>query len=365
MKLAIDPYMFRHLSLTDMVRTVADIGYQYIELSPREDFIPFFLHPRADRARVTELKTALRETRVQLSSLLPLYRWSGPDEDERQAAVRYWKRAIEIAVELNCPVMNSEFNGRPERPAESEAQFWRSMEALLPIFEREGITLHLEAHPDDFIEQNVPAVNLVRGINSPWVRYLYCAPHTFHLGDDVPAMLRFAGPCSPMCTLRIASTTGRPLDSATSSIPQARRRASTSTWLLARATCPGTPFSAPCASLASTASPPPACSPGRSAHASRRSSCSSKSARDSRLNHRPPTAHSQPPVADNGAIHVTTIVERPAGDSGSRTTGKDPVRHFIGGSKACPRCAHDRQPAVGKRRPPPRPNLSTTRRRAK
>jgi myo-inositol catabolism protein IolH len=177
-----------------MVHTVADIGYQYIELSPREDFMPFFLHPRADRARVAELKTALRQTGVQLSSLLPLYRWSGPDEDERQAAVRYWKRAIEIAVELDCSVMNSEFNGRPERAAESEAQFWRSLETLLPIFEREGITLHLEAHPDDFIEQNTPAVDLVRGINSSRVRYLYCAPHTFHLGDDVAAMLRYAGP---------------------------------------------------------------------------------------------------------------------------------------------------------------------------
>lgn len=53
---------------------------------------------------------------------------------------------------------------------------------LLPIFEREGIAVHLEAHPDDFIERNGRAVDLVRGINSPFVRYVYCALHTFHLG---------------------------------------------------------------------------------------------------------------------------------------------------------------------------------------
>src|SRR5438128_3047623 len=166
--------MFRRLPLAEMVRTAADIGYQYIELSPREDFLPFFIHPRADGERVAELRSALRETGVQLSSLLPLYRWSGPDEEERQAAVGYWKRAIEIAVELECPVMNSEFNGRPEQASASEAQFWRSMETLLPIFEREGITLHLEAHPDDFVERNELAVDLVRGINSSRVPYLYC-----------------------------------------------------------------------------------------------------------------------------------------------------------------------------------------------
>ena len=68
------------------------------------------------------------------------------------------------------------------------------MENLLPMFEREGIALHLEAHPDDFIERNTPAVDLVRGLNSPNVRYVYCAPHTFHLGDDVASMLRYAAP---------------------------------------------------------------------------------------------------------------------------------------------------------------------------
>ena len=79
MKIALDPYMFRRQSLPEMVRTVAELGYPYIELSPRDDFLPFFLHPRADKDKVAELRTALRETGVKLSSLLPLYRWSGPE----------------------------------------------------------------------------------------------------------------------------------------------------------------------------------------------------------------------------------------------------------------------------------------------
>lgn len=198
MKIALDPYMLRALPMADMVHTVADLGYEYIELSPRPEFMPFFVHPRADDDRVAELKRALRETGVQLSSVLPLYRWSGPDETERQAAVRYWKRMIEVTAELGCDLMNSEFNGRPERAAESEAAFWRSMAELLPVFERNGIRLNLEAHPDDFCEENGPAVDLVRAINKPWVNYLYCAPHSFHLsgadpGADIAAMLRYAG----------------------------------------------------------------------------------------------------------------------------------------------------------------------------
>jgi myo-inositol catabolism protein IolH len=193
-KIALDPYMLRKVPLLELPRLVAELGYRYLELSPRADFLPFFLHPRVDQAGVAALRRELAAAQVEVASVLPLYRWSGPDEDERQAAVRYWKRAIEITVELGVNVMNSEFNGRPERSAASEAQFWRSMEELLPVFEREGVRLVLEPHPDDFVEDGVAGVDLVRGINSDLVTFLYCAPHTFHQGGDLAAVIRHAGP---------------------------------------------------------------------------------------------------------------------------------------------------------------------------
>jgi myo-inositol catabolism protein IolH len=194
MKLALDPYMLRQVPLPELPGLLAELGYRYIELSPREDFLPFFVHPRADRAAIAAFKRALAAAGVELASVLPLYRWSGPDEDERQAAVRYWKRAIQITAELGCQVMNSEFNGRPEAAAASEARFWRSMEELLPVFEREGIQLRLEPHPDDFVEDGRAAIDLVRGIDNPLVSFLYCAPHTFHQGGDIAGILRHAGP---------------------------------------------------------------------------------------------------------------------------------------------------------------------------
>ena len=198
MKIAIDPYMFRSTPLLELPALVADLGYEYIELSPREDFTPFFLHPRADDSTVKGFKKALDTAGVKVSSHLPLYRWSGPDEEERQAAVRYWKRAIQITVDLDCRVMNSEFNGRPEQASRSEAMFWKSMEELLPVFEREGVELRLEPHPDDFVEDGLVAIDMIRGLNSPLVSFLYCAPHTFHMGGTTPdkmvEIMEYAGP---------------------------------------------------------------------------------------------------------------------------------------------------------------------------
>jgi myo-inositol catabolism protein IolH len=193
MKIALDPYMFRRTPLLELPALVADLGFEYIELSPREDFMPFFLMPRCDDATVKAFKKALDAAGVKVASILPLYRWAGPDEDERQAAVRYWKRAIEITVQLDCRVMNSEFNGRPEKASASEAQFWKSMEELLPVFEREGVELRLEPHPDDFVEDGMVAVDMVRGINSPLVSFLYCAPHTFHMGGNMVEIMEYAG----------------------------------------------------------------------------------------------------------------------------------------------------------------------------
>jgi myo-inositol catabolism protein IolH len=194
MRITLDPYMLRGVPLAELPGVVADLGYAHIELSPREDFLPFFLHPRADKATIATFKKALAGAGVSVATVLPLYRWSGPDEDERQAAVRYWKRAIQVAVDLDCRVMNSEFNGRPEAAAASEAQFWRSMEELLPVFEREGVQLRLEPHPDDFVENGHEALSLIRGIDNDLVSFLYCAPHTFHQGGDMEAIMRDAGP---------------------------------------------------------------------------------------------------------------------------------------------------------------------------
>ena len=205
MQLALDPLMHCDRPLPEVVRLVADLGWENLELCSRDDFFPEYWPPRADTTRIREFKQALHETGMSLVSLLLTYRWASPDEEERQAAVRYWKRALPIVKEIECQTVNTIFDrgpspqstafAGPEAHAEaSEAAFWKSMEELLPIFEAEQLPLHIEAHPDDFVEENNLAVDMIRSVNSPWVKYLYCAPHTFHLGEDVAAMLRYAAP---------------------------------------------------------------------------------------------------------------------------------------------------------------------------
>lgn len=76
----------------------------------------------------------------------------------------------------------------------SEAAWWRSMEGLVPVFEREGVNLHVEPHPEDWVETLHPAVDMIRTINSERVKFLYCAPHTFYFGSGIAPMIRDAAP---------------------------------------------------------------------------------------------------------------------------------------------------------------------------
>ena len=216
MKIALDPYMIRHLSLPELCRATAELGYDQIELSPRSDFLDWWVMPRATKERIAAFKQALKDHHVGLATLQPMYRWASPFEDERQWAVRCWKKAIQVSVEMGCELMISEF-GRGASPERSvgekpgantkemcEAAWFRSMDELIPIFEREGITLSVEPHPEDWIETMQPAADIVKNIGSKHVKLSYIAPHTFYYGDDMAAMIREAAPV--LAHVRVADT---------------------------------------------------------------------------------------------------------------------------------------------------------------
>ncbi|MFY0409409.1 sugar phosphate isomerase/epimerase family protein [Solicola sp. PLA-1-18] len=195
MRLTLDPAMYYGThSVLELPDKAASLGFEWIEISPKDDFVPFFGQPRIDSAGVAALRKRLGDAGVGISSILPLQRWAGPDEDHRRAAVRAWRRTIQIAVDLGVTVLNSEFNGRPEDPETAEAAWVRSIDELLPLIEAEGLTLVLEPHPDDFIEDGVAAVHALRGLDSSSVKFQYCLPHTFHMGGDASRIIAAAGP---------------------------------------------------------------------------------------------------------------------------------------------------------------------------
>lgn len=193
-RIALDPTPFHHdYHLLDFPDVVARLGYEYMQLTPHQDFSPFFRHPKADDELVAKLKKRAQDAGVSIPALLPVQRISWPDETQRVAAVRNMKRVIELAVQLGVDTLNTEFSGRPERAEDSEDAFYRSMEELLPILEREGVKFNIDPHPDDFVENGMEAWRVIRGLNSKEVGFVYVAPHSFHMGDQAAEIIPAVG----------------------------------------------------------------------------------------------------------------------------------------------------------------------------
>ena len=116
MKIAFDvDVLAKQMDINRMVHQVADWGYKYIEQSPHPRINPFYKHPLFSKECEAEYRKALRETGVEISSFIVVYRWSGPTEEQRKMAVENWKRMIEIAVDMGVPVINTEFSGDPNQ----------------------------------------------------------------------------------------------------------------------------------------------------------------------------------------------------------------------------------------------------------
>lgn len=93
MKIAFDvDVLSKQMSINDLVHQVADWGYKYIEQSPHPRINPFYKHPLFSKECEEEYRKALKETGVEISSFICVYRWSGPTEEQRKMAVANWKR---------------------------------------------------------------------------------------------------------------------------------------------------------------------------------------------------------------------------------------------------------------------------------
>lgn len=197
MKIAFDvDVLAKQMDINRMVHQVADWGYRYIEQSPHPRINPFYKHPLFSKECEQEYRQALRETGVELSSMIGVYRWSGPTEEERKFAVKNWKRLIEIAVSLGVPVINTELSGDPNQQEICNGMWYRSIEELLPIIEKEGIRIEIQSHPYDFCELNNECCDLVKSLRSEHVKYVYATAHGFFYDQgkgDVEGMLNYAG----------------------------------------------------------------------------------------------------------------------------------------------------------------------------
>jgi myo-inositol catabolism protein IolH len=191
-KIALDQAMLNTRPVEATLRAASEAGYAYVELGNRDDTIGAFKEVRATPADLSLIRRAAAGSNLEIASVAVIQAWSSPDEEARTRAVEWWRQGIAAAVALGCSRINTELCGDPNRPTQCRAAFFRSIEALLPVLEREGIDVVAEPHPGDFLETTTDAIDLVRMVGSARVRYLHCVPHSYYLGGTVTSQVESA-----------------------------------------------------------------------------------------------------------------------------------------------------------------------------
>lgn len=193
-RIALDPTPYNQtLPLLEFPDKAASLGYEYLQLTPNPDLGTHFHHPKLDKSLVASLKKRASDAGVTITSVQPVQRFGGPEEHQLQAAIYNAKAYIRLAAELDAPIINTEFSGRPEREEESENCFYRAMDELIPVLEAEGVTMNFDPHPDDFVENGLDAWRILRSLNSDRIGFVYVGAHAFHYVEPAASLLPTVG----------------------------------------------------------------------------------------------------------------------------------------------------------------------------
>ncbi len=192
MKILLDPALVADKPLDESFHAAAASGYDGIELGNRDDVIPANAPLVWSLDDLRDAGHRARRAGADVTSVAVIQQWASPDEERRAQAARWWLDGVHAAVELGARRINTELTGDAGHPDECRAAFLRSIEALLPILESEGIVVSVEPHPGDFIESTADAVDVVAEVGSPSLRYLHCLPHTYYLGGGIAEQVRSA-----------------------------------------------------------------------------------------------------------------------------------------------------------------------------
>jgi len=189
MKLVLETTLFRKFPQAEALRDIPQCGYEYIEIGYNH-----FDSCHATDSDIKRLRAAVDAGHLKPAAIHGVRQLASLNVRKRTRAVKDMKSIIKNTVKLECGMVVSELSGDNEKESKCEKAFRKSISELKDELQKTNMTLCFEAHPGDFIEDSNVAVELLESFDLPQLKYLYCIPHTFILGNDPRAMIRKARP---------------------------------------------------------------------------------------------------------------------------------------------------------------------------
>ncbi|MBC8105345.1 MAG: sugar phosphate isomerase/epimerase [Anaerolineae bacterium] len=203
--LAFSTNAFKKNTLEEAIDAIASIGYRAVELMAD---VPHAYPPTFDAAHRQAIKQQLRDLKLSVSNInaFTLFAcgdtyhptWIEDDAALRQLRIDHTIASIELANEFECKTISLQPGG-PLIGATFSRQlagdrFAASLEKVLPIARRLGVTLAIEPEPGLFIESAREYLDFKNQFfpNENSIRMNCDVGHLFCVGEDPAEVIRAA-----------------------------------------------------------------------------------------------------------------------------------------------------------------------------
>ena len=177
-------------SLEQVTGAARDYGYEGVELRLLDgNVVPPDL-PQSERQRV---KRAFQGAGVPIVCLDTSSRFTSPDPAERRAQEDSVRQYLEMATELEAPMIRIFGGNLPEGVSEQQGVEFlaESLNRLAPDAERAGVTIALETH--DAFSAGKLVADVMSRVPSPWVAPLWDTHHPYRMGETVEETWGYIG----------------------------------------------------------------------------------------------------------------------------------------------------------------------------
>lgn len=194
MKLAFSAWAMRHLPIERQVEIVASPGYAGIELvsAPGAAIDP----ARLDAAGRRHVRAIVERGGLSLTAIAGHGDLIAPDGAERAAHEAHVRASLDLAADLDAPVVVCMGYGRPET---YEVDKVRIADAFRPLAEhagRRGVVLALEPHVGQAIDLPEKCIELIELVGSPHFRLNLDNSHFECMGRDLNDYVPLLAPLS-------------------------------------------------------------------------------------------------------------------------------------------------------------------------
>jgi len=196
MKLAFSTNAFKKYSLEDSIKTIADIGYDGVEILCD---IPHAYPDNLGEKKIQSIIDCVSNCNIQISNLnaFTLYAitdvyhpsWIENEKELRQLRIQHTINCIYLAKKLRSKNLSTEPGGPIDRNTNNkihhlEKLFLEGLNSAAAVAEEERVTILVEPEPNLLIENSKQFLNFIRNVPSPFVKLNFDIGHFYCVRED-------------------------------------------------------------------------------------------------------------------------------------------------------------------------------------